>query len=112
MNSLSTGVLLSGARRIGDFADPLLFRLVVNLRIRFDRFEQPEAVRILRSASHVARHVVEIAKPDRLRGAGFATGGRVLGKSLAAAGLLGGVPAAVTEIALLDDPAHARRDVG
>src|SRR5260370_2776374 len=109
---LTTGILLSGARRIGGFADPLLFGAVINLGIGVDGFQQAEAVGILRSARDVGGGLVEVAEADGLSGAGLRAGGDVCRQTVGLGYLFGGVPAAVTEVALLDHSAHTRRDVG
>src|ERR1035437_6725531 len=116
--SLTTGVLLceSRARGAGDFAHPVFLGMVINLGIGADRFQHAEAARLARALRGFGGRIVQVAEVDSARGASFHAGGDVIrGVDLILAvgnGFgLGGVPAAVAEVALFDHAAHARSDV-
>src|SRR6478672_4556459 len=75
--------------------------VVVDFGVGAERFEEADA-------SGGTLQLGEIAEADRLRGTGFGARGRVIG----CAGFFRDMPSAVTEVALLDDTAHPRRDIG
>src|ERR1019366_2184511 len=117
MNSLSTGGLLSGAWCARDFAHPVLLRPVVDFGIGGERFQHPEAVRKVGAASGFGGRVVEVAETDGSVLAGLDAGRDVIrgvscGHAVGDGFGLGGVPAAVAEVALFDHAAHARSDIG
>src|ERR1017187_3412617 len=122
MNSLSiwlaTGRLLCGARAwgAGDLAHPVLFGVVVDLRIGAERFQHPEALRLVSALCGFGGRIVEVAELDGAVGAGFHAGGNVIrgvdfGLAVSHRLSLGGVPAAVAQVAFFPHAAHARRDV-
>src|ERR1022692_235230 len=119
MSSLSTGGLLSESRAggAGDFAHPVFLGPVVDFGIGGERFQHPETVRKVGAASGFGARIVEVAEVYGAGGAGFDAGrdvirgvdcGHAVGDGLG----LGGMPAAVAEVALFDDAAHAGSDVG
>src|SRR5689334_20599724 len=71
MKRLSTDVLLSSSRPRGggDFAHPGPLRAVIDLGLRIELFEQPEALGRRCLCRHGARSIVEIAE---VNGAGRA----------------------------------------
>src|ERR1019366_6120559 len=116
--SLTTGVLLCESRAggAGDFAHPVFLGMVVDLGIGAERFQHAETVRIARALGGFGGRIVQLAEVDGARGASFHAGGDVIRRVdlILAVGNgfgLGGVPAAVAEVALFDDAAHARSDV-
>src|ERR1035437_137001 len=115
--SLTTGVLLceSRAGRAGDFAHPVFLGVVVNLRIGAERFQHAETVRLVRAAGRFRGRIVQVAETDGSVGAGFHAGRNVIrgvdfGLTIGNGFGLGGVPAAMAEVALFDHAAHARGD--
>src|ERR1035438_3105600 len=115
---LATGGLLgdSRARGASDFAHPVFLGVVVDLGICAERFQHAETVGLVRGAGGFGGRIVQVAETDGSVGAGFHAGRDVIGG--VDFGLpvgyrlgLGGVPAAVAEVALFDDAAHARGDV-
>src|ERR1035441_3560505 len=123
MNSLAlvltTCVLLSEPRAWSarDFAYPVLLGAVVDLRIGGERFQHTEAVRKVGAASGFSGRVVEVAEVYGAGGAGFDASRDVIrgvdcGVAVGDGFSLGGMPAAMAEVALFDHAAHARSDVG
>src|ERR1017187_9405502 len=117
--SLTTGGLLSKSRAwgAGDFAHPVLLGPVVDFGIGGERFQHTEAVRKVGAASGFGGRVVEVAEVYGAGGAGLDAGRDVIrrvdgGVAVGNGFGLGGVPAAVAEVALFDHAAHARSDVG
>src|ERR1035437_6222597 len=116
--SLTTGVLLCESRAgvARDFAHPGFLGVVIDLGIGAERFQHAETVRIARALGGFGGRIVQVAEVYGAAGAGFHAGGDVIrGFDLILAignGFgLGGVPAAVAEVALFDHAAHARSDV-
>src|ERR1035438_7989887 len=115
---LATGGLPGGSRagRTGDFAYPVFLGVVIDLGIGPERFQHAETVGLVSALGGFGGRVVEVAETDGAVGAGFHAGrdvirgvdfGLTVGRSLG----LGGVPAAVAEVAFFDHAAHARGDV-
>src|ERR1017187_468473 len=119
MSSLSTGGLLSESRAwgAGDFAHPVFLGPVVDFWIGGERFQHPEAVRKVGAASGFGGRIVEVAEVYGAGEAGFDAGRDVIrgvdcGHAVGDGFGLGGVPAAVAEVALFDYATHTRSDVG
>src|SRR5512133_3869305 len=74
-SELATWFLLSRARCVRGLADPGLLRVVVNLGIGIERFEQAEGIGPVRVSRDLTRAVIQIAEGDRAVGAGLDAGG-------------------------------------
>src|ERR1035438_2272561 len=116
---LTTGGLLSGSRAGGarDFAHPVFLRPVIDFGIGAERFQHAEAVGKVGALGGFGGGVVEVAEVDGARGASFHAGRDVIrrvdcGVAVGYGFGLGGVPAAVAEVALFDHATHAWSDVG
>src|SRR5450759_750352 len=90
--------------------------VVIDLGIGAERFQHAETVRKARALGGLGGRSVKVAEVDGARGASVHAGRDVIrrvdpGLAVGNGFGLGGVPAAVAEVALFDHAAHARRDV-